>query len=436
MRRRLRKVFLVLAAIIAAYVLAGIVCDILIWAEFRRIGREGDPVSIAQLSVLPPDSQNGAIVYDKAFRLMHAGKFKALWDIGFEQERAKHPVLWTQAKSELARFTPVVRLAREAASMPRCRLKADWEAGYFPRNSDVRTLAHLLAGSALLLAHYGKPDEALSMLRLSVRVADSLRPDALYLHLLIRGAIYVNSSDIAYEIASNKSVNENEARALSDTLGQGGFEDQIRTAAKWERVTGCHQLDRVATHGLPYDLRDEAADPQVRFACSWVGRPVLRANELSFLLSSRRTIPSIGVPLRNLPKPPDKPRTYSGCQPRSIWPLSNVLYLDPDPYDPYSYRRAVDTFEAQINGARIAIATRIYKQRFGQYPENLTDLRKLGWKLDLIDPFTGRDFAYRRTSEGCLIYSIGPNMKDDGGRPASDPAAIWDKGDLVWRMNR
>jgi hypothetical protein len=32
------------------------------------------------------------------------------------------------------------------------------------------------------------------------------------------------------------------------------------------------------------------------------------------------------------------------------------------------------------------------------------------------DVFTGRPFIYRRTPEGFVLYSVGDNLKDDGGR--------------------
>ncbi len=80
---------------------------------------------------------------------------------------------------------------------------------------------------------------------------------------------------------------------------------------------------------------------------------------------------------------------------------------------------------AAINGGRILMALVGYKDRFGSYPRSLGELRsKLGWKLP-EDPYSGRDFIYRRQGKGFVLYSIGVNLKDDGGlsydRPPRKP---------------
>ena len=48
------------------------------------------------------------------------------------------------------------------------------------------------------------------------------------------------------------------------------------------------------------------------------------------------------------------------------------------------------------------------------------------------DPFTGKDYVYRRKDTGFVVYSLGENLKDDGG--TSHKEMGW-KGDydIVWR---
>ena len=47
-----------------------------------------------------------------------------------------------------------------------------------------------------------------------------------------------------------------------------------------------------------------------------------------------------------------------------------------------------------------------------QVAERITT--KLGWKLP-DDPFSGKALIYKPRAKGFVIYSIGPNMKDNGG---------------------
>ncbi len=75
-----------------------------------------------------------------------------------------------------------------------------------------------------------------------------------------------------------------------------------------------------------------------------------------------------------------------------------------------------------------AAAVRLYRIRTGRYPSKLEQLH-LG---DLIiDPFTGKPFIYRVDArKGFLLYSVGSNGVDDGGR-CSYASGGSDKGDLL-----
>jgi hypothetical protein len=61
---------------------------------------------------------------------------------------------------------------------------------------------------------------------------------------------------------------------------------------------------------------------------------------------------------------------------------------------------------------------RRHKLAAGTYPQALSDLALDGEtrKYPLADPFTGKDFMYRREGDGFVIYSLGENRTDDGGK--------------------
>ncbi len=92
-----------------------------------------------------------------------------------------------------------------------------------------------------------------------------------------------------------------------------------------------------------------------------------------------------------------------------------------------------DDSVARINGSRIFIALHRYAQQHGTYPGSLPTLASgLKWTVPL-DPFSGEQFKYRREGKGFLLYSIGTNLKDDGGlEKIQEPGDISD-GDIVWR---
>ena len=64
---------------------------------------------------------------------------------------------------------------------------------------------------------------------------------------------------------------------------------------------------------------------------------------------------------------------------------------------------------------RISLALSAYRANFGAYPDALEPLRPKYLARLPKDPFGDGDLCYRREADGYLLYSIGPDGKDDGG---------------------
>ena len=94
--------------------------------------------------------------------------------------------------------------------------------------------------------------------------------------------------------------------------------------------------------------------------------------------------------------------------------------------------------EAGIMASRTGLACRLYKSRTGSYPERLDALVPGILSEVPIDPFTGQPLVYRRAGEGFIVYSLGSNEKDDGGRSTYWVTQIvMDKDDdLSWKEER
>jgi hypothetical protein len=66
----------------------------------------------------------------------------------------------------------------------------------------------------------------------------------------------------------------------------------------------------------------------------------------------------------------------------------------------------------------------------GEYPQALSLLAPDFVDKLPVDPFSGKDFIYRREGSGFVVYSVGPNMTDNGG---VEDAKNRDAGDIVWK---
>lgn len=71
--------------------------------------------------------------------------------------------------------------------------------------------------------------------------------------------------------------------------------------------------------------------------------------------------------------------------------------------------------EMEFQLTRLALALAACKAQHGQYPEALDALVPEYLKEVPRDLFVDQPLKYRRQGEGYLLYSVGPNTKDDGG---------------------
>jgi hypothetical protein len=85
----------------------------------------------------------------------------------------------------------------------------------------------------------------------------------------------------------------------------------------------------------------------------------------------------------------------------------------------------------QERNLQLAFALAAYRADVGRYPAKLAELSPRYLKHVPQDLFTGRPLVYAGTGDAYVLYSVGPNGKDDDGRAADDTPP---GDDLVVRM--
>jgi hypothetical protein len=81
---------------------------------------------------------------------------------------------------------------------------------------------------------------------------------------------------------------------------------------------------------------------------------------------------------------------------------------------------------ACVREANIALAIERFRLAHGRLPENLNELIPQFLPTVPSDPFNGAPLRYHRLAKGYVIYSIGADGHDDGGR---EKPADWKPGD-------
>jgi hypothetical protein len=67
--------------------------------------------------------------------------------------------------------------------------------------------------------------------------------------------------------------------------------------------------------------------------------------------------------------------------------------------------------------ARLGVAAHLYREKNGHFPEKLNDLTPDFIPSLPTDPYDGKPMKLKRTDHGIVVYSVGPDMVDDGGMP-------------------
>ncbi len=98
-----------------------------------------------------------------------------------------------------------------------------------------------------------------------------------------------------------------------------------------------------------------------------------------------------------------------------------------------SYERALilcDRATAEQRLTTLAAALAAYHADHNAYPESLRSLENPDYlPVPPLDPFSGKSYIYRTTPTGCILYSVGDNGIDDGGKDHKAGA-----DDIVFQM--
>ena len=95
------------------------------------------------------------------------------------------------------------------------------------------------------------------------------------------------------------------------------------------------------------------------------------------------------------------------------------------------YRLSAAEGDATRRLVRVVVALTDYRSRTKRYPDQLEALVPDYLPEVPLDPFDGKPLRLKADGTGVIVYSVGPDLKDDGGRP-------WEQdkheGDLVFRL--
>lgn len=433
--RWLKRIGWGIVVLAVLYAVPWTVCKIKLSHARKAVLAAGRPTTISQIEPKRvADDKNAAIPYDAAVLLLRASVVDGtnLYDRFNACFRATNSLqkdveIWRLLQDPSSQAA--LRLIEEGASRPACWRELDYSRGaevQLPHLTHCRAVSRILAAKARLEAERGTSAEAWEALVVGFKHAEGLRTEPWLLSQLVRLAQDGIMLDTLEKVCRIAPVDEIQARRLDAFLKEMEEPLPLVMAMDCERLAFGEWVFRkmkkeprafIASFGFNYIFSDPPAYISV-LGYLLAYSPMLPGDEA-------RYIERLNAYARLMPVPYWKARDElesMDCNP------SPAVFIVASLIEPGlgAVARKGACAQAKCRLARIALAAHLWKQSRGVYPDSLSEL-PIG---SLEDPFTGKPFIYRPEGNGFVVYSIGANGKDDGGKAGKHDA----EGDIVWRM--
>lgn len=387
------------------------------------LARSGVVLSIGSLVPrVAPGAANAAELYRRAFAQLALSPSQRRLILGTQDflhwSPPKPPADWTPSdwqsiKQALAANPEYLRLVEKAAHLRNCAFPVRWHRGCRTDQQDLPSLLAaglMLRARASMLAREGNAEGALEEAGLLLRMADHAQAEPALIsqhtgYCLQEMAVGVIESALAQGGGQAATL-----RCLLDQLHRPHLVSRSRRALQGE----------AAIYDLPC-FASRAQQPAL--ACPeqprrpWAARlfPGLASalDELGYLTALDRVYRAFSLPwaaaeaqarsadaqVRNLPD-------WRGWLTKRVMPpmLPELLHRQQT--------------MARLATAAVGVAACLHWQEQARYPRSLAELARV-LPDPPRDPFTGKALRYLSRETGFLVYSLGPDGKDDGGRAPS-----------------
>ncbi|MGC8785018.1 MAG: hypothetical protein ACP5RN_11630 [Armatimonadota bacterium] len=270
-------------------------------------------------------------------------------------------------------------------------------AWQFPELAEFRRWANIEALDMVMAAQEGDYSRVVDDYRTTLLLAEQVRTQGLLIH-------YVTSSSM------QAVVNRQMAELLS-RLPARQCEQLVQVIREWEKKrVPLAQMVRVERESLLALLHDLYAGGYDALRTLSGSRSLARWNPR--WLNLRRAAREVDTYLRRVETETSKPLNQWQYVEEPQHPVTKMLL---PAFEPLMHTTGYVVCRIRLLGC--AAAVRAYRLRHGVYPTTLdeagaADLNK--------DPFTGGTFVYRPAQQGFLLYSMGEDGVDDGGKRTAE----------------
>ena len=387
-------------------------------AKVQELREQQLPTSLADLKRAPaPPADKNAVTYlqraESAVIAISRG-VDAVCEATGEQEYDAlwagrlSPVIEKAIRDLLAMHAQAVPLLMQASECPQYDWQYDYDAGtqsgggarsFLEQAIDLvgykREVFRVLYYQALLMAKEGKADDALQVCAAMLRLAKLYGQDPLLMNYLVANAVYSGvTCNAINQVLRSGPLPPKAHESLERALAADDLAAQFRRAMMTERAYSIQCFQEMGWN--------------IRLGFTWF--PSFKDDNLAIIDTFNRFAHSSERPYDSKLRAQLK----SLEQPQAVF--TNLLIP------------AVESSRmALARGQAAQRCTRVLNQLVLQDPQGTQGLTidRLGLPAAATtDPFDGEPLRIKHTDRGWLIYSVGSNLKDDGGKLDDDRTDI------------
>ena len=442
-RKVLQTLVILLFIIIAGFVCFRIIIRSKLNARLDVIRADGYPATCVELDAwytIPESAENAADTFIDSFSHMvwweDEEKRKQLPVVGLTHLPLRTEPLAEETKAlvteYLADHQQALELLHKGATIEHSRYPVDLSKGLESINPDfenIRQSTRLLKLEAILNAENGKPEQAADSITSAFGLARSLSKEPVLVSQLVRIACQSLAVSTLERAVNRTEFTDEQLADLSQTLVDAEYPSAMTRAFAGER---CFGVSILKTPGAQIPRSLYQTDDLPHLFCVLYRFSGLADMDAAIYLDL------INDYMKVIQLPPQQRQEATDAIVDNINKISRVhiftrLFL--------SALSQVTTLDirgiSQLRTARAGLAVQRYRLAAGKLPESLADL--IPTYLDAVpkDPFDGKDLRYKKLETGFVVYSIGEDGNDDGGkerpRKRTGPPASWDVTFIVQR---
>src|SRR5579871_99884 len=386
--------------------------------EYRKRGLPWTAGEVSQDRGLPESLNAGPLIS------------RLSYDLSFTKSQTDTTTAWKDAmngefasSAVVKKYAGILALAKRAAGMSFADFHRDWDMGpeiLFPEMARAKTLVRLLLLRAMLEAHSGNPracnDDLATSWCLGTLVGQEPTLIAMLVEISIRALVMTAAEHVIYIERSQPASLE----SLRETLRKMTDEPDFALSMRGEAYMGLTILrngsifrSRVMQQSSgggaslpPVDPRRLQRDgrPTGLFERVMGGKVIQTCVERSDIaMRDGKDFRKLDADLKELERKVERDKSITSAYRGMIAPVFTHI--------------GEQMLRDRANRITVAalLEAVLLKARTGRYPKKISDLKGV-W----IDPFDGEKLRMTQDETEIRFYSVGADLKDDGGRSQSE----------------